>query len=179
MSSCLPDALDPADSTRLRGLCRWNSSTTLEGAAAELKQLSHAHDNNADLCCPTPTVDACSPPGHRRKVRSRFIINRERHRPIPVKALRWVAGVIVTYGLAAVILGGRERIKVRLNLVETQHCGTGARAMPWAGQVIGSVFLEMRQMRGSQQPGQHRRRCANFNDTLVKYVLSGCGCRRM
>lgn len=101
-------------------------------------------------------------------MRSRFIINRERHRPIPVKALRWVAGVIITYGLAAAILGGRERIKVRLNLVETQHCSTCAGAMQWARQVIGAVFLGMRQWRGSQQPGQHPRRCTNFNDTLVK-----------
>ena len=34
-------------------------------------------------------------------------------RPIPIKALRWLAGAVVTYGLAAVVLGGRQRLEVR------------------------------------------------------------------
>jgi septin family protein len=47
----------------------------------------------------------------KRRVRPHFILNRERQRPIPVKALRWAAGVIVTYGLAALLLGGRKRLE--------------------------------------------------------------------
>jgi septin family protein len=61
-----------------------------------------------------------------RKVRSRFIINRERHQPIPIKALRWVAGVIVTYGLAAAILGGRNRLQEDVAVAKEKASSLGA-----------------------------------------------------
>ena len=42
-----------------------------------------------------------------------FILNRERPRKLPVKALRFVAGIVVTYAFAAGALGGRQRLEVR------------------------------------------------------------------
>jgi len=46
-----------------------------------------------------------------RRIKPRFILNREHHRALPIRALKWLAGAVVTYGVAALILGGKERLQ--------------------------------------------------------------------
>jgi hypothetical protein len=55
-----------------------------------------------------------------------------------VKALRWVAGVVVTYGLAALLLGGRKRLEVGTQL-------TAMNATSSAATAVGAVSLPLPQ----------------------------------
>lgn len=49
--------------------------------------------------------------GRGRRIKPRFILNRDRERALPIKVLKWTAGVVVTYGLAAFLLRGREGLE--------------------------------------------------------------------
>lgn len=46
-----------------------------------------------------------------RRIKPRFILNREPHRTLPVKVFKWVGGTVLTYAIAALILGGKERLQ--------------------------------------------------------------------
>lgn len=46
-----------------------------------------------------------------RRIKPRFILNREQKRTLPVKVLKWVGGAFLTYCAAALLLGGKERLQ--------------------------------------------------------------------
>lgn len=48
----------------------------------------------------------------RRRIKPRFILNREKDRALPIKVLKWATGVVITYGAAALLLRGREGLEV-------------------------------------------------------------------
>lgn len=49
--------------------------------------------------------------GRGRRIKPRFILNREKDRALPIKVLKWATGVVITYGAAALLLRGREGLE--------------------------------------------------------------------
>ena len=70
---------------------------------------------------PAEQFDSC----RRRSFKPRFILNREplrRDSPIVIKTVKWIGITVLTYSVGALLIGGRERLRVCSEPLQSLDC---------------------------------------------------------